>query len=174
MRRLGLTIAMALFAIAAFAQQKYDLDFVQTRLVKISGKTTEMAGHLTFDGADHLTMDYTKPQGEFFHIEGNMVKMDLNGKKAELNADKVKMVKLQRATLLNCLSGNWEQAAIDNNAETTVNEADGMRNILIKAKGKVPRGGYSSVELTYRIDDGMLVRMVLEEGIGTVNTYEMK
>lgn len=174
MRRIVLTFMMVLFAVAAFAQQQYDIDFNQTRMVKVSGKTTDKVGHLTFDGVDHLSMVYSVPEGEYFHVEGNMVKINLDGKKAELNADKVKMVKLQRATLLNCLSGNWEQAAIDNNAETTVTEANGMKNILIKAKGKVPRGGYSSVELNYRLSDGMLTRMVLEEGAGIINTYEMR
>ena len=66
-----------------------------------------------------------------------------------------------------------EQAAIDNNAETTVEEANGLRHVIIKAKGKVPRGGYSSVDLTYRKSDGMLVKMILEEANGIVNTYEM-
>lgn len=163
-----------LLSVAAFAQQKYDADFTQTRLVKVSGKTTEMAGHLSFDGVDHLTMDYTNPDGDFFYISGNTVLMDLNGKKAVLDAEKVKMVNLQRTTLLNCISGNWEQAAIDNNAETTVTEKDGMRNIVITVKGKVPRGGYSSVELTYRKKDNALVKMVLEEAIGIVNTYILK
>ena len=166
-------IVAMLLSIASFAQQ-YDMDFTQNRVVKASGKTTEMAGHLTFDGADQLTMDYTNPEGDYFYIEGNKVKINLLGKKAELNAEKVKMVRLQRSTLLNCLTGNWEQAAIDNNAETTVTEQDGLRNIVITAKGKVPRGGYSSVEVTYRMSDGVVTRMVLEEGVGIVNTYEMK
>ena len=166
-------IVAMLLSIASFAQQ-YDMDFTQSRVVKASGKTTEMAGHLTFDGADQLTMDYTNPEGDYFYIEGNKVKINLLGKKAELNAEKVKMVRLQRSTLLNCLTGNWEQAAIDNNAETTVTEQDGLRNIVITAKGKVPRGGYSSVEVTYRMSDGVVTRMVLEEGVGIVNTYEMK
>lgn len=174
MKRIALIISVMLLTVAAFAQQGYDLDFTQTRMVKVSGVYTEMAGHLTFDGVDHLTMDYTEPEGEFFYIEGNKVKMNLYGKKAELDANKVKMVKLQRATLLNCLSGNWEQAAVDNNAETTVTEADGLRNVVITAKGKVPRGGYASVELTYRINDGALIKMVLEEAVGIVNTYEMQ
>ena len=173
MKRFGLMIVAMLLSIASFAQQ-YDMDFTQNRVVKASGKTTGMAGHLTFDGADHLTMDYTDPEGDYFYIEGNKVKINILGKKAELNADKVKMVKLQRSTLLNCLTGNWEQAAIDNNAETTVTEQDGLRNIVITAKGKVPRGGYSSVEVTYRMSDGVVTRMVLEEGVGIVNTYEMK
>lgn len=174
MRRITLTLMMVLFAIAAIAQQQYDTDFTQTRFIKISGKTTHKAGHLVFDGQDHLSMEYSVPEGEYFYVDGNHVKMNLNGKKAELDAEKVKLVKLQRATLLNCIAGNWEQAAIDNNAETTVTEENGLRNILIKAKGKVPRGGYASVDLTYRINDGMLIKMVLEEAIGVINTYEMK
>lgn len=157
-----------------FAQQPIDTDFTQVRHLKVSGKTFDKAGHITFDGKDHLSMVYTKPEGEFFVVEGNQVKMNLNGKKAELDAGKVTLVRLQRATLLNCLSGNWEQAALDNNAETTVEEASGFRHILIKAKGKIPRGGYSSVDLTYRIADGALVKMILEEAIGVVNTYEIK
>ena len=167
-------IAAMLLSVVAFAQKHYDADFSQTRLVKVSGKTTDMAGHLSFDGIDHLTMDYTNPFGDFFYISGNTVSMNLGGKQTILDASKVKMVNLQRTTLLNCLSGNWEQAAIDNNAETTVTEKDGMRNVVITVKGKVPRGGYSSVELTYRLRDNALVKMVLEEAIGIVNTYVMR
>ncbi len=174
MKHITLIIIAMLFSVSAFAQQIFDTEFTQTKLLKISGKTTEKAGHLVFDGNDHLTMTYTEPEGEYFIIEGNQVKINMDGKKADLDADKAKMVKLQRSTLLNCLSGNWEQAAEDNNADLTVTEDKGFRNVLIKAKGKVPRGGYSSVELTYRLSDGMMIKMVLEEAIGTINTYEIK
>ena len=173
MKHIYLIITALLLSAASFAQQQLDTDFTQTRVMKVSGKTTEKIGHLTFDGNDHLTMTYSQPDGEFFVIDGNIVKMNMDGKKAELDAEKVKMVTLQRSTLLNCLSGNWEQAAADNDADLTVTEKDGQRNILIKAKGKVPRGGYASVELTYRLSDGMLTKMVLEEAIGVKNTYQI-
>lgn len=167
-------IAIALlFSSYLFSQQSYDLDFIQTKMVKLSGKTTEKAGHLTFDGVDQLSMVYSDPEGDYFNIEGEQVKINLDGKKADLNAEKVKVVKLQRATLLNCLSGNWEQAAIDNNAEITTVEEDGLKTITLTAQGKVQRGGYSSVVLIYRIDDGTLVKMILEEAVGAINTYEM-
>ena len=174
MKRITLIIFTILFTVSAFAQQTFDTDFTQTKLMKVSGKTTDKAGHLIFDGNDHLSMIYSEPEGDYFIIEGNQVKINMDGKKADLDADKAKMVKLQRATLLNCLSGNWEQAAEDNNADLTVTEENGFRNVLIKAKGKVPRGGYSSVELTYRLSDGMMIKMVLEEAIGVINTYEIK
>ena len=174
MKHFTLIIIALLFSVTAFAQKTYDTDFTQTKVMKISGNTTEKAGHLTFDGVDQLTMIYTEPEGDYFKIEGNMVKINMDGKKAELDSEKVKMVGLQRSTLLNCLSGNWEQAAADNNAELTVTEEKGLKNISIVAKGKVPKGGYKSVELTYRVSDNAMVKMVLEEAIGIINTYEIQ
>ena len=174
MKHITLIILAMLFSVSAFAQQTFDTDFTQTKVMKVSGKTTNKAGHLIFDGNDHLSMIYSEPEGEYFIIEGNQVKINLDGKKADLDAEKVKTVGLQRATLLNCLSGNWEQAAEDNNADLTVTEDKGFRNVLIKANGKVPRGGYSSVELTYRLSDGVMIKMVLEEAVGSINTYEIK
>ena len=169
-----LTAFCALLLSAAAFAQTYDLDFAQTRRLKASGKTTLMKGHLTYDGKDHLDMQYSDPAGDFFTIDGNMVKMNLLGVKAEMDAEKVAMVKLQRATLLNCLSGNWEQAAKDNNADSSATEKTGFRTVKITAKGAVPRGGYKSVVLTYRIKDGLVTRMILEEPGGIENIYEMK
>ena len=173
MKRIILLFCALALSVASFAQT-YDTDFSQVRRLKASGKTTNMKGHLTFDGKEHLTMDYSDPAGEFFIIDGNQVKMNLMGPKAEVDADKVAMVKLQRATLLNCLSGNWEQAAKDNNATATVSEKTGFRTVKITAKGAVQRGGYKAVTLTYRIKDGILTRMVLEEPGGIESTYEIK
>ncbi len=174
MKHITLIIIALLFSVSAFAQNTFDTDFTQTKVMKISGKTTNKVGHITFDGNDQLSMIYSEPEDDYFIIDGNIVKIKMDGKKADLDAEKVKMVKLQRSTLLNCLKGNWEQAAEDNNADLTVTESDGERNIVIKAKGRVPKGGYSSVEITYRLSDGMMTKMILEEAIGIQNTYEMK
>ena len=174
MKHITLIIIAMLLSAGAIAQQKYDTDFTQTKVMKVSGKTTNKAGHILFDGNDQLSMTYTDPEGDYFIIEGNMVKINMDGKKADLDAEKVKMVKLQRATLLNCLSGNWEQAAEDNNADLTVTEEGGLETVAIVARGKAPRGGYSSVELTYRTSDGVMTQMVLEEAIGIKNTYVIK
>ena len=174
MKHITLILFALLFSVSTFAQQTYDTDFTQTKVMKISGKTTNKVGHILFDGNDQLSMTYTEPEGEYFIIDGDKVKINMDGKKAELDAEKVKMVKLQRATLLNCLSGNWEQAAEDNNAELTITEEKGLKTISIIAKGKVPKGGYKSVVLTYRVSDNALVKMILEEAIGIINTYEIR
>ena len=173
MKHITLILIAMLFSVTAFAQTTYDTDFTQTKVMKISGKTTNKAGHIVFDGIDQLNMTYTTPEGDYFTIDGNMVKIKRDGKKAELDAEKVKMIQLQRATLLNCLSGNWEQAAADNNADLSITEEDGLKTITLTAKGKVPKGGYKSVVLTYRTSDNAMVKMVLEEAIGIINTYEI-
>ena len=92
MKHITLIIIAMLLSVAAIAQQTYDTDFTQVKLMKVSGKTTDKAGHITFDGNDQLTMTYTQPEGEYFIIEGNMVKINMDGKKAELDAEKVKML----------------------------------------------------------------------------------
>lgn len=174
MKQFSLFIASLLLTLAVAAQNiTYDVNFTHTREMKTSGKTIVKSGHLLFDGNDQLTMNYTDPEGEYFIVDGNIVKMNLNGKKTEVKADKVKAVDLQRTTLLNCLAGNWQEAAKANNAESTVAISKGIHTVKLAAKGKVQRGGYSSVELTYRTSDGKLLKMVLVESTGIKNTYEM-
>lgn len=174
MRRILLIVIMLVMGSTVFAQQTYEADFTQTRVMKVSGKTVNKAGHLVFDGKDYLSMIYSEPEGEFFIIDGNIVKINMDGKNVNLNADKAKSVELQRSTLLNCISGNWEQAAADNHAEVNIVEEEGQRTIFIYAKEqeKTPRGGYVAVILTYR-NDGSLMTMVLEQKNGVINTYEI-
>lgn len=174
MKRILLVTVLLLSYMTASSQHTYDIDFTQTKVMKVSKKTTNKVGHLVFDGKDRLTMNYSEPKGEYFIIEGNLVKVNLDGKKAEIDANKVKLVQLQRSTLLNCLSGNYEQAAIDNHAEKEITYKGDFMIVTLTVKGKVPKGGYSSVVLTYRKSDGLLTRMVLEEAVGAINTYELK
>lgn len=173
MKRLTILLTAVLLTLAASGQQTYNDDFTHTREIKASGKTIVKTGRLVYDGSVRLEMTYSNPAGEYFTVEGSKVRMNLGGKKSEVNADKVKALGLQRATLLNCLSGNWEQAAKDNKAASAVTEEKGRRTVTLTATGKVPRGGYSSVVLTYRISDGKLLKMVLEESNGIRNTYEI-
>lgn len=176
MRKFLLIVTFVLANMTLFAQQKYDTEFTQIKYMKVSGKTVEKAGHIVFDGADHLTMNYTEPEGEFFIIDGNIVKINMDGKNVEIDANNVNSVGIQRAILLNCLSGNWQQTVADHKAESIVTEEDGVRTVYINAKGnkKITKGGYVTVTLTYRVSDGALLMMILEQKNGIINTYEIK
>lgn len=173
MKRLILIACALMLTVASFATT-YDTDFVHTKRMKVSGRTFNMKGHLTYDGKEKLDMEYSDPEGDYFRVDGTKVDMNLMGVKSSIDSEKVSMVKLQRATLLNCLSGNWEQAAKDNNATTEVTEKTGFRTVKITAGGVIPRGGYKSVTVTYRIKDGRITRLVLEEAAGIENTYEIR
>ena len=59
MKHITLILMAMLFTFTAYAQKTFDTNFTQTKVMKISGKTTEKAGHLTFDGVDQLSMIYT-------------------------------------------------------------------------------------------------------------------
>ncbi len=175
-RRVLLIVAFLLANVTLFGQQKYDTEFTQLKYMKVSGKTVEKAGHIVFDGANHLTMNYTEPEGEFFIIDDNIVKINMDGKNVEIDADKVNSVGVQRAILLYCLAGNWQQIITDYKAESIVTEENGVRTVFIDAKGnkKITKGGYISVTLTYRISDGSMLMMILEQKNGIINTYELK
>ena len=56
----------------------------------------------------------------------------------------------------------------------TITEENGKKTISIIANGKVPKGGYKSVILTYRSSDNVMLQMVLEEAVGAINTYVIK
>ena len=173
MKRIILIVCALMLSLASFGQ-KYDTDFKHTHRMKVSGKTTVMKGHLDYDGKENLNMIYSDPEGDYFIVDGSVIKMNLYGKKAELDAEKVPMIKLQRATLLNCLAGNWEQAAKENNAKATSSDKLGFRTVNIVSEKVVPRGGYKSVSITYRIKDGLVTRLALEDAVGIEDTYEMQ
>ena len=64
--------------------------------------------------------------------------------------------------------------AEDNNADASVVEKGGSRTVTLVSRKVGTRGGYKSVILTYRLKDGLVSRMVLEDKAGTENIYELK
>lgn len=164
----------ALFTMSVFvlSAQTIESTFQQTRLIKASGKSTESNGKLQFQNPDKLNMTYTNPVGDYFIIDGKTVKINLKGKKATIDTDKNAAVRTQKNTLLNCIKGNWQEAASDNNADFSSTDKGKDKIITITAK-KASLKGYSKITLTYRKADNMLTEMILEEFNGIVNTYKM-
>ena len=166
-----LAIVMALLAFTASAQ-KAECHFTQSRFIKASGKTIESEGNLKLYSNDKLEMNYTKPAGDYFIIDGKTIKMNVRGKKSDVDTEKNAAMKSQRNTLMNCITGNWKQAAADNNAESSVAEKGANKVVTLKAKKAATRG-YAKITITYRKSDNLPVEMVMEEFNGTVTTYKM-
>lgn len=152
--------------------QTVECQFKESKFIKASGKTIESEGTVKFVGKTKMEMNYTKPAGDYFIIDGNSIKMNLKGKKSVMDTEKNAAMRTYRNTLLNCIHGNWKQAATDNNADFTVTEKGNNKVVTITAKKQAPRG-YSKIIVTARKSDNLPVEMVLEEFNGTVTTYKL-
>lgn len=174
MKRFIILFALAISG-ADLSAQDFECPFVQTRLMVISGKTVVSEGTMTYTAPDQLAMVYSKPEGEYLVIDGNTVRMDLAGQIATIDAKKNATAGALSRTLLDCIAGNWEKAAKDNDADSSVSEKGGVKTVILTARKASPRGGYSKIELYYRLKDNFLTKMVLEEnGGGIRTTYELK
>ena len=166
-----LTIVIALMAFTVSAQ-KAECHFTQSKFIKASGKTIESEGNLKLYSNDKLEMNYTKPAGDYFIVDGKTVKMNIKGNKSVVDTEKNASMRGMRNTLMNCITGNWKQAAIDNNAESSVTEKGANKVVTLTAK-KTGTRGYSKIIITYRKSDNLPVELILEEFNGTVTTYKM-
>ena len=164
-----LVIAMMAFAASA---QKVESHFTETKFIKASGKTFEAEGNLKLTPPDKFELNYTKPAGDYFIINGKTMSINVRGKKSVVDTEKNAAMRTQRNTLMNCITGNWKQAAADNNAETSVTEKGANKVVTLTAKKAAPRG-YSKIVITYRKSDNIPVELVFEEFNGTTTTYKM-
>ena len=166
-----LTIVIAMLAFAASAQ-KVEARFTESKFIKASGKTIEAEGNLKLFSADKMELRYTKPAGDYFIIDGKTMSTSVKGKKTVVDTEKNAAMRTHRNTLMNCVNGNWKQAASDNNAETSVAEKGANKVVTLSAKKTAPRG-YSKIIITYRKSDNLPIELVFEEFNGIVTTYKI-
>lgn len=155
------TLLLLLCGITAGAQ---DLEgtFTQAKTLKISGHVIKSEGSFTYTAPDQLAMLYTKPDGDYFIIDGPFLRMDLRGVSLDVDTDRNKAVKVQRDAILYSMAGKYEEIAKEMDADFTVTPTkDGGKKVVLKVK-KVAVTGYSGMELDYK-KNGKLARMVLEE-----------
>ncbi len=162
-----LTLALLLCGIAAGAQ---DLEgtFTQAKTLKISGRVIKSEGTISYTAPDQLAMLYTKPDGDYFIIDGPFLRMDMRGVTLDVNTENNKTVLAQRNAILYSIAGKYEDIAKEMDADCTVSAGkDGGKHVVIKVR-KALLKGYSGMELDYK-KNGQLRRMVLEE-FGDIST----
>jgi len=168
MKRILILFVLLCAAWVANAQQ-IDCSFTQARTIQASGKVIQSEGVISFKAPDNLTMTYTKPAGEYLVISGPMLRSNTQGQQISIDTEKNARFRTMRNTLLNCIIGNCEQAAADNDAELSVSEKNGVRTVEMKARKEAPRG-YSKIIMEYKKD--LPIRMVLEEFGGISTEYK--
>ena len=163
-----LVLAALLCSLAAGAQN-FEGTFKQAKTLKVSGKVIKSEGNISFTAPDQLAMIYTNPDGDYFIIDGPLVRMDLRGVSLDVDTKTNKLVASQRNALLYSITGEYEKVAKEMDADCTVTQKNGGKHVVIKAR-KVQPKGYSGLELDYG-KDGRISRMVLEEFGGISTEY---
>lgn len=167
-----IVVTLALACSLAALAQNFEGTFTQAKTMKVSGRVTKSEGTISFTAPDQLAMLYTNPDGDYFIIDGPLVRMDMRGVAVDVDTRSNKLVAAQRSALLNSIAGKYEDVAKEMDAECTVSQKNGLKHVVIKAR-KVSPKGYSGVELDYG-KDGRISRMVLEEFGGISTEYIVK
>ena len=150
------------------AQTGIQASFVQTGTN--SGKVVNGEGTIYYAAPASLALRYSNPEGECFIIDGDCIYVNKAGRVKHFDAKKNAPMRTMSQTLLNCIEGNVEAVARENEADVMSSESAKTRKITVTARKKSVRG-YETIELRYRKSDGMVEYIKLVEFNGNVNEY---
>ena len=166
-----LVLTLLLMGLNAGAQS-FESTFVQTKTLKMTGKKIVSEGTITYTEPASLAMIYSKPDGDYFIVDGPYLRFDLRGISLDVNTDTNKSVRIQRNAILYGIQGKYEEIAKEMDADLTVSDVKGGKHVVIKVR-KPALKGYTGMELDYNAK-GRITRMVLEEAGGISTEYLVK
>lgn len=164
-------LALLLVGLNAGAQS-FESTFVQTKTLKMTGKKIVSEGTITYTEPANLAMIYSKPEGDYFIVDGPFLRFDLRGVSLDVDTSTNKTVRIQRNAILYGIQGKYEDIAKEMDADLTVTEVKGGKHVVIKVR-KPALKGYTGMELDYNAK-GRITRMVLEEAGGISTEYLVK
>ena len=166
-----LVLTLLLVGLNAGAQS-FESTFVQTKTLKMTGKKIVSEGTISYTEPANLAMLYTKPDGDYFIVDGPYLRFDLRGVTLDVNTDTNKAVRIQRNAILYGIQGKYDEIAQEMDADCTVSNVKGGKHVVIKVR-KPALKGYTGMELDYNAK-GRITRMVLEEAGGISTEYLVK
>ena len=171
MKKILTILALSLVTLGLGAQE-LGASFVQNKTIKATGRVIRAEGVVFFTAPDQLRMNYLEPKGEYLIIDGDWLRSNVGMKQIDVDTAKNPTMRGLRNTLLNCIMGEYEKAAEDNNADVAVENKAGGKEVTLTARKQAPRG-YSKIVVEYSAQKRP-VRMVLDEfnGISTEYTFE--
>ena len=171
MKKLQILLALLACGLTASAQE-LSCTFVQKKTLKATHKVIPGEGTVTFTAPDQLKMMYSVPEGEYLIIDGMQLKNCVKGKVISIDTAKNPRMRKMRDTLLDCIMGNYEKAAEENDASLIVEQKGDLKTVSMMARKQQPTG-YARITLDYN-KKGLPVRMVLDEFTGIVTEYTFK
>ena len=160
MKKLLILVSLLLAGFVAGAQELH-CNFTSVKTFKAVHKEVKGVGTVTYTAPDHLSMGYSVPEGGYLIIEGNILKNSVAGKAVTVDTSKNALMRKLRNTLLDCINGDYEKAARENDAELTVQQKGAVKTVTLTARKQAVRG-YSSIVIDYNAA-GHPVRMVMDE-----------
>ena len=171
MKKLLILFAFLAFGLTASAQE-LSATFVQKKTIKATHKVIPGEGTVTFSAPDQLRMTYAVPEGEYLIIDGNKLESCVKGKAITFDTAKNPRMRKMRNTLLNCITGDYEKAAEENDAALVVEQKGDVKTVSMMARKPQPTG-YARITLDYN-KKGLPIRMVLDEFAGIETEYTFK
>ena len=171
MKKLLILLALLACGLTATAQEM-SCTFTQKKTIKATKKVIPGEGTITFTAPDQLKMMYDVPEGEYLIIDGMTLKSCVKGKVVTFDTTKNPRMRKMRNTLLNCITGNYEKAAQENDASLIVEQKGDVKTVTIMAKKQQPTG-YAHIIIDYN-KKGLPVRMALDEFTGILTEYSFK
>ena len=171
MKKLLILLALLACGLTASAQEM-SCTFTQKKTIKATKKVIPGEGKITFTAPDQLKMMYDVPEGEYLIIDGMTLKSCVKGKVVTFDTTKNPRMRKMRNTLLDCITGDYEKAAQENDANLIVEQKGDVKTVTIMAKKQQPTG-YAHIIIDYN-KKGLPVRMVLDEFIGIETEYTFR
>ena len=171
MKKLLILLALLACGLSATAQEM-SCTFTQKKTIKATKKVIPGEGKITFTAPDQLKMMYDVPEGEYLIIDGMTLKSCVKGKVVTFDTTKNPRMRKMRNTLLDCITGDYEKAAQENDANLIVEQKGDVKTVSLMAKKPQPTG-YAHITIDYN-KKGLPVRMVLDEFTGILTEYSFK
>ena len=171
MKKILTLLAFSLLTLGLGAQE-IGASFIQNKTIKATGRVIHGEGTVFFTAPDQLRMNYLEPKGEYLIIDGNMLRSKVGAKQLDVDTEKNASMRSLRNTLLNCIMGEYETAAKENNADVAVETKGDIKSVTLTARKQAARG-YSKIVVDYDAKTRP-VRMVMDEfnGISTEFIFE--
>lgn len=173
MKKIISILAVLLCAGTVSAQIKgLEADFTLTKTVPGKAAPEKSTGKIYYAAPGSLALHYAAPSTNLVVIDGTAVFTRQDGRERRFDTTKNAPMRGMSETLINCVKGDTQKVADENDADIKVQKFARTTDVTITARKKSPRG-YSRIQLSYRKSDGLLQSMKLTEFNGTVSEYRM-
>ena len=116
-------------------------------------------------------LDFNEPKGDYMLFDAEKVEQCKNGKTQSVKIkNRDNRYSRYRATLLSCLAGDIENAALLNGAKYTCKQ-EGKKYICTITAEHASNKDVKQIELEYDVTTGKVLKIILTEGNGNYATY---